>query len=549
MTATTEVAGLRLASGPQHRRRGPSAWAQAYYVWFPVVTVLAGVALRTRQYVYDRSMWPDEIAVARDIIGLTFGQLLHTTPNGQAAPIGWFWAERLSTNVFGVSELSLRLVPFVASLLALALFPFVGRRLIGRTAMPIALLLFATSPQIIYYSSEVKQYGSDITCVLLMVAVTLVVLDRNPGLGPATCWAVTAACVVWFSQPGILAVLVCGGILFLRWVRQPGGLRWTVAAGVLPLGVLVVDYFSALRQQSKSNLLQSYWVAGYPPKPFGITRTARWLYNDVNDLLANPGRLEHPALALILGAFGVVVLLSQKRWRWTSALIVLPFVLAVVVAILRTYPLRERLGLYLLPFIFMLMCAGLRLFETTFPRKWRPGGQATLAIVLLAAISVTAASGFWRGINIFGRPLDHTAGRQSAAYIAKHIEPGDVIYIEYPWATTSWGWYGGRDRLPNPGNFSLVASAAGCGSVPGLSQLPVGKRVWVFFDSRGSDEPTNVEAIFLSYFASVGQLLMHYDLPGAQGGAYLFRITGSGTRPRPTTPGQCLQLTPPKNAG
>ena len=547
MTAPAELAFQRSRSGrAAHRRERPSVWERVYCGWFPLIAAIVGVGLRSREYIYNRSLWPDEIAVVRDIVGRSFGQLMHTTSNGQAAPIGWFWAERLSTNVFGISEFSLRLVPFVASLLALGLFPYVAWKVAGRWVMPIAMLVFAMSPQIIFYSSDVKQYGSDITCALLIVAVTIAVLERSPAFGPAAWWAVTAACVIWFSQPGILVAAGCGVVLFLRWVRQRRGLLWVGVAAFLPLVVLLEDYLSALRQQSQSSLLQNYWVAGYPPKPFGVAKSARWLYHDVNALFADPGRLEHPALVLLLGAVGILVLVTQRSRRWTTPLVVLPIVLGVVFAFLRVYPLRQRLGLYLFPFIFILMCAGIPPLNKAVRPRVPLGGQRLVAVLVVAAVAATSWSGLWRGVSIFGRPLDVTSGRQSAAFIVKHIEPGDVIYIQDPWATEAWDWYGVRDRLPSPGEFSFVASAAGCNAVPGVSQLPVGERVWVYFDSRGSDTPIDAEAIFLSYFMSVGHLLLHYELSGATGGAYLFQITGSGPAPRPSwIPDGCLRLTGP----
>jgi hypothetical protein len=519
---------------------------RVYCSWFPVAVVLLGLALRARQYFYNRSLWPDEIAVTDDIAHGSFRGLMHTQPNGQAAPIGWFWAERVAIDIFGLQEFALRLTPFIASIVALLLFPYVGRRLVGRWAMPLALLIFATSPQLLYYSSEVKQYGSDVACALVIVAITLVVSERAPSWRLAAWWLLLASCVIWFSQPGILLTAGCGVVLFLRWFRRPRGLLWVAAAGVAPLVVLAVDYFSALKDQSKSTLLQDYWVGGYPPKPYGLHSSTQWLWHDSGELLLDPGRLTHPVIVFVLGAVGIAVLLTRRKWRWATVMLVFPFVLAVAVAVLRVYPLRQRLGLYLLPFVFMLMCAPLRAVGSSFRPKLPRIAKGAVAVAVLAAVVVSGWPGFSRGVRVLGEPLEHTGGRQLTAYIAHNIKPGDVVYREFPWAAVSWDFYAARHpELPKPGSFVFVSTPT-CVGVPSVAALTPGTRVWVFFDSRGSIEPKDAEAVFLSYFTSVGKVLAHKDVPHAQGAVYLMQITGSGPPPLPSwVPHGCLKVSPP----
>ncbi len=545
ITSSSERARPEIAEATRNRpgRLTPATWTRFYCVWFPVAAVLVGVALRARQYFYNRSLWLDEISVTQDITGRTFGQLMHTTPNGQAAPIGWFWAERLSYLVFGSQEFALRIVPLIASALSLALMPYVARRLVGRWAMPVVVLLFATSPSIIYYSSEVKQYSSDVACVLLIVAVTLAMSDTRARWRAAALWAVTAGSVVWFSQPGILAVAVCGIALSISWSRRGSGWRKIVSAGVPPLVVLALDYDFALRAQSKSTGLKNYWALGYPPKPLALRSGSKWLYHDVNDTINNPAGLHHPVLVLLLGATGLAVLVSRARWRWTTALLMSPLVLAVVLAVTRIYPLRQRLALYLVPFVFMLVSAALRIVEQ--PRRMRPPVKSAFVATVAVLLAITGFSGVRKGVLVLAQPLDQSAARQSVAFIADNIKPGDVVVRE-AWAGPAWDFYSQRHAqvLPNPGTFTFINVPTGCASVPGLARLRPGERVWVMLDHRGSNEPPNARDVWIRYFGSVGTLSMHYIPAHGDGGAFLYDITGSGPAPPASWLAHgCLQLT------
>lgn len=520
---------------------------RAWCTWLPLLVVLLGIALRVREYLYDRSLWPDEVTVASDALQRSYGQLMHVNPNGQAAPIGWFWATKASAQVFGPHELALRLLPFIASVVSMLLFPYVGRRLVGRWAMPAALLMFATAPHLIYYAAEAKQYSSDVAALLVAIAVTLVISDRRPSLRLASAWALMGAVLVWFSQPGILVVAACGLVLAARWVRRPGWSSAIVLAAGLPAAVLAIDYVLLLRQQSKSSLLQNYWVAGYPPKPLQVPSLARWLYHDVEDLLQDPGALHHPALALLLGAMGLGLLARRRRTDIRAVtLLMLPLVVAVTVAVVRLYPLRQRLALYLLPLVFLLICAGLSIMDRPAQRPWVRATQATFALAVAVAVGVTVYPAAARGVEVFGRPIDHTVGRQALDFIAARYQPGDQIYREYPWASVTYDYYAPlHPQLPEPGQFDFAASpAGGCDVTATLAtHLQVGTRVWVYFDSRGSNEPANAEQIFLSYFRSVGKQLLGYHKTGADGGAYLFRISGHGPPSMPPwQPGTCFQF-------
>jgi hypothetical protein len=94
--------------------------------------VTIGIALRLWQYLADQSMWFDELSIARNISERSLSQLL-TQPLGyaQTAPLGFLTAVGISSNVFGPSDLALRVFPLVCRLAVLVLFWRVAARALG----------------------------------------------------------------------------------------------------------------------------------------------------------------------------------------------------------------------------------------------------------------------------------------------------------------------------------------------------------------------------------------------------------------------------------
>lgn len=136
-----------------------------WLVWF-VISV--GIFLRVVQYLLDRSLWIDEAFVALNIINRSYAELLQPLDYNQGAPFGFLVIEKFIVQVFGDSEYSLRLLPFISGIAALFLFYWVARRLSNWSTTVIALALFALCDRAIYYSAEVKQYSSDVAIALIL---------------------------------------------------------------------------------------------------------------------------------------------------------------------------------------------------------------------------------------------------------------------------------------------------------------------------------------------------------------------------------------------
>src|SRR2546423_12591897 len=68
--------------------------------------VIVGIAVRVRQFLYNRSLWNDEALLAANLVNRSFRGLLAPLSDNQGAPIGFLWAEKLAVSLFGSGEMS-----------------------------------------------------------------------------------------------------------------------------------------------------------------------------------------------------------------------------------------------------------------------------------------------------------------------------------------------------------------------------------------------------------------------------------------------------------
>src|SRR5215216_5286159 len=95
--------------------------------WF---IVGIGSALRILQYAANRSLSIDESFLALNLISKSPRELLQSLAFNQAAPLGFLEAEKLTLTIFGRSEYALRLLPLLASLVALVAFYGLAQRVL-----------------------------------------------------------------------------------------------------------------------------------------------------------------------------------------------------------------------------------------------------------------------------------------------------------------------------------------------------------------------------------------------------------------------------------
>ena len=199
--------------------------------------VILGVALRFRQYLFNRSFWFDEASLALNVVDRDLTTLLtERLAYLQTAPPGFLVAARAMVVALGPFDWALRLVPFIAGVSVVALAVILARRELASTIARLTFVgLVALSPVLIFYSSEFKPYSSD---ALAALAILVVVSCRSTPYGT---WllASTGFVALASSLPAIFVAAPSGLLLLYEAVRSRRykqvllvGVAWLVAAAL-----------------------------------------------------------------------------------------------------------------------------------------------------------------------------------------------------------------------------------------------------------------------------------------------------------------------------
>ena len=405
-------------------------------IWPWAFLFVLGAALRLRQYFFNRALWADEAALALNIIHRTFGQLTLPLEYGQASPIGFLFGVKLFTSLFGNYDTILRLLPLISGLLALLLMGVVAKKLTGWAGL-FGLAIFAVNTPLIYYSSELKQYGTDALMALLMLYLAWRCLQ--PGARPRDFVVLGAAgtLAVWFSHPAAFVVAAVG--LTLLFEKLTGKLKipllWLILLGLAWTLSFGLDYFVSLQHIAASDYLQGYWRKAFMPLPPWDDK--RWYEETYFYLVSVTMTSTDWTLGLLAALLAVAGGLSLFiRQRASALLIGLTFFLTGLACALQKYPLKDRFMLFLVPLVLLLLGEALGLLYRVV-RRYLPRYAAPVLPVLLAVYLFSFAGS---GLDILRQPRTQAEIKPVMAALAKNRAPGDTVYV-YHTAVKSYLYY------------------------------------------------------------------------------------------------------------
>lgn len=550
-----------------------------------------GVVIRTIQYGANRALWADEAKLALNLVDRSYGELLQPLDYDQIAPVGFLWAEKGIVQLFGQTEYALRLVPFVAGLASLILFyrlassilslsgwngsgkpsaapihsaqsvelgvppesvgsdatadAFVkvhktersptafGSLYLSPIALPIALLLFVCSSDLVYYASEVKQYSSDVAIALLLSLVLLEV--RRPVLSQkqVAIASVVGAIALWCSHP---AVFVLTGIelTYLVSALRPRRknrrfhphdskkIQWGkrfIMYGAWSLSFAAFYGVTILNHPAEGTLTTS-WDYTFPESWTDLD----WLFYALKRFFRNPLRfpdgIDEVAIALfLLGCFALA-----RRTSGRLCFLLAPIGVTLVASYLQRYPFRDRLVLFLVPYFMLLLAVGAAYgwdlwrpprsgFETSSELDQKEGGsifqyvhRASSVIFIGLWLSVP----LWSGSQFLVSPSQFEDIRPLMAYVQSHRQSGDRLYVfqksqyQFEYYASAYGFQSGDyvisadpDRVAEQ-DFSAAKKAA---YRRDLKQFR-GERVWLLVADTSMRDDTE---FLLSQFDALGQ--------------------------------------------
>ena len=516
--------------------------------WVLPFLLVLGAALRLGLFLAHRCLWTDEAWLALNILHRGPSELLRPLEFDQVAPPGFLLLVKGAQEVFGSSELALRLVPLLLGLASLPLFFSLARRSLRPGAVPVACLLFAIAEPLVLYATEVKPYSGDVAVALMLWWFASRVERFAPGPGFFLIFGLAGAAAILFSYP---AVFVLGGIGLGILLGAEAGKRSRVLAGLAlsacfwGAGAVAVHSMLLHDALQKARLTQYFTesVQGFPPG--GLLAGARWVLGRAFRLVEFPGGLDHGGLPILCVLVGAVTLARRDRRAvaaWMGA-----FALALLAASAGVYPFEGRLVLFLVPAVYLLAAEGVQQIRSLL--RCAPAGGSLVSGALVVLLLWHPVAGSFDGIK---RPRHYEQLAPVLHHVSASRRPGDAVYMYYgaQYAARYYletrrftlvdlpvsdllassteavgsGWYAPA-LVSRPPTFFVGSPSRGdwLGYGRQLDALAGLPRIWVIFSHvnpvfLGVDE----RRLFLEHLDAAGTRLEAFEQPGAS--AFLYDL-------------------------
>jgi hypothetical protein len=391
------------------------------------VLVGIGLLLRIAQYLANRSLWIDEAWLALNLVERPVSDLTGPLDFNQGAPIGFLLIEGVAGKVLGYSEYALRLFPLVSGLVSIPVFALLTRRILSQAAAPFAIFLFVVADGLIYYSSEVKAYETDVAVAVCLLAAGTFLAEKNARRSRTAIVASLGGLVLLpLSFPAVFVVAAVVSVLAVRLVfdRQPLSSPAALAVLVWGPAALGIAVFGATRtrllRESLSGSGRFLGVSGSSPlhalnvmgtglaKTLGLPQQSP--FNNVEKL------------ALLCAVVGAIALLRRNRTQF--AMLVAPFAMLFAASAARIYPILERTELFLAPVVALLVAEGVAQIARWTPARARP--VAAFALVL-----AIGAGPIWLAGDRLVHPRTREEIKPVLAFVRDHWHTGDTLYVHY----------------------------------------------------------------------------------------------------------------------
>lgn len=342
------------------------------FIW---LFILIGCFFSLAQFFQDRGMWMDEASLVSNIINSSLLDLFKPFENGQVAPILYLVIQRSLFIVFGNSDLVFRIFPLVATFLSSFFLYLILRRLgVKQLISLLGVALFLTHPNIIYYSSEAKQYPIDIfaTLALILIGLKIISLERmNKTVG----FALLAVPLFFISNITIIILIPVALLLIIYDFKLYNKIRAsTIAVLLICSSSFIAYYFLFINNHSNESLMLNYWIGkGLPDENVNsIADTIIWAVKIIiKELFFRLLSLESYYLLFfssISFLMCFIVLLKEIKIKILTLTLV-PVCIHLFLAIFYMYPFWRRLILYMIPLFIMILCASLEILNSCYNKK------------------------------------------------------------------------------------------------------------------------------------------------------------------------------------
>lgn len=409
---------------------------------FPLVGVLValgllGLMVRLRELTVNRSLWLDESFLALNLLDRDFLGLLRPLDHLQTAPLLFLWATELTTRIFGFEEWAMRLPAFISGVAALVFISVLAWRMLREQMAILAVVaLGVVSPQLVFYSAEIKPYSTDVLGGAVLTWLALRIhesFNTPPFTRRLITFAVVATVLVFTTTP---SVFVIAGVCTVLGIEAAVRRNWKAFANIAAVSAITAGAFGihfalVLTHATKEEQFYSRWGQHFPGAANSVGYV-EWAL-DILIRFITEGlwfRIYWPVIAFM--AIGVVWLAMRRPWM--LAILIAPVFVTFGVSMAGQYPLGPRVMMFVAPAALILIGGGVEAIIAGVRQLWKQrwvgpcvGGVA--AVVVLVQPTLTTAHRFWQ-------PVGHEELRPLLEQVAAERTQGEAI------------WFSGRALQP-----------------------------------------------------------------------------------------------------
>jgi hypothetical protein len=399
------------------------------------------------------SLWLDEAWVANSILSPSWKEMFYYPRWLQPTPPLFLALVRLLAKVLGPSEPALRLLPWLAGLMAIPVLAIALRKLFSPASALCGTSLVIVNFWAVKHSQQVKQFGVDVlACALIVLLVTRYCHrpDRRNFTLLVGGFIVMSflSTTVFFMGPSAIAAVALGPLWRVPAYLRAGRLKIAIVSFFLST---VVNYLVFIRPNRNSSLV-AYWADNClrPGHPF---TSARDLFSSFAVLLVPQvvpvASFLGGALVLAMLAGAVVALAGSARGLRDAVVILLlgplPIAVAMVFSLLGLYPLLRapRMLLWALPGCAVLLATTMDQLFDVFRQRMARGSEASIFYGTIAAC-VFAVLVFNVVIMRNARPNERNA--EAMRLLHQSMGPSDVLFVhrrmleQYDYYSRLQGW-------------------------------------------------------------------------------------------------------------
>jgi len=463
-----------------------------------------GIAISLAQFLYNRSLWLDEASLTLNIIHSDFSGLLKPLEgNHQIAPILFLEIEKLISILIPNSELGLRIFPLICYWLSLYFFYRILKLLFANSLTIIfALSLYVFNSTLLYYSSEVKPYISDV----FVLNAFLFFLFKGYKKERFKYFLLAAIGIIAVFLSNVAPIVLFTGGLYLLYLNLKGHRAQFKYIGFLSFiwaFAFFVYYYCFIYAHpsidSQVNLNAVYDVF-LPLNPFKFSFYSFIVFNSIanyNSIL--PFGMAFFVCAIVLLSIGFARLLKSRQIGFLIMFIA-PVILHLLLSGFKLYPYDTRKILYSSILLFLLITFGFDyLFKLMLSSAKLVQFRLLLLIIpVLLLFNLLFAKKNYMGIAEF--PIQHEEIKKCLDFVNQNIKDSDNIYVYYA-AKNAFVYYVEINYFKAKNTYT-IASWSNRGHIDkafdDLKQLK-GKN-WLLFSHVHDDD----EGIMVHYLDSLG---------------------------------------------